>query len=88
MDLTRHSKLTFVRSLNAQVKTPRSKNFHSVEGVSQVRDDQKPAAATADATTAMSESTLRILAFYAQDLPFTDEAHQTDSSFCRNNHSR
>ena len=57
-------------------KTPRSKNFPSVEGVSQVRDGQKPTAATADTTTAMSESTLRILAFYAQDFPFTDEAHQ------------
>lgn len=44
-------------------ETPRSENsFPPLEGVSQVRDGQKPPAATADTTTAMSESTLRIIA--------------------------
>lgn len=62
-------------------KTPRSKNFLSLERISQIHDGPMSAAATADTTTAISESTFRIDAFLALVFPFSDEAHQHNDHF-------
>ena len=63
-------------------ETTRSKiSFPPVEGVSLVRDGQKPPAPTEDTTTPMSESTLRIIAYHKNNKGKLPGTWQYDFAF-------